>query len=1258
MRKFSKIFAVVLTLCVLFSAMATAVFAENATAKKDLTYKADGVSNISKIDFEEDANGSTAYASSASKSADSVYGWAPVRCGTIQATTVIQQIGLDGVTTNNYLRMRRLADGGDLTQSAPYWEYYAGKYQTPTHKASEYSYIIADYDFGCDEYEYVIDGKTYYGDSVPEEAEYYELNYPSTCNSYMILRGYPDAAKTTYLQTYIVKDKETGLYYMSADSSFQMEKDGDFLLQNKAGAWDHISMVLEVNNAKPADSMLRYYVNGKLFTSQVANKSGMEDLAIDSVRFNVSSGVVTSGEHYTFCIDNLAVNYYALDYTSGDDVYGIDDYYSEPNHESINLSVCRDIVYNENYTYFGTQNPFTASLVHADESVENFYSMDSALEAIKDGDYITLEKSLKNFVPDLQNIKELTFVTNGEATFNLDSNYLEYYKIQQTDNIYTIKYAGDDAMKLVWNDSEGEGRLPIKVQNLLPLFAPNEGADELLIYGKVDKSDLSAPTIEIFDHWEWDMDNDGIGDGKRLTSLTVLDINELREKGIDTIYAVPKFNVMPLAYEISLSGADGKYFNPTKDYSLLTSLEGLGIITKLLGAGDVADIIIHANGGLNGAYVTVPAGATVNFDINGNAIEDSSDKIFLVNEGATLNLDSSKKGAYIYNSGKSIITINNVNFADINIGTKETKKNFTLYGSSIVDIIGNQNISNGGCINVNLCGGTYISTASRATMFSLNDFDLNYEVFSATIYSANGSAFATTARNYSAYVNVESSTILANKFIDSTRNYSASITNSVISGFIPTTLVELGEYNIIALADTIKADQSNLSIVDEVYPAQSNNGVFIHEQTIANPVGDDFEASYEIGLLTFVPDPANSALHAKEFSEPVSVTWLDTEGDVYFVSYWLPGSVIGADLPLTFPEKDFNNGWFKAKYTKWNNITDSAESLQDRVVYKDSDNVLKPVYDDYFEALEISVSLQVSANFGYNVYLPAIPEYDGFEFHIDGTNGTGFYINGKLVTSVSTNASVNGVEGLLRLTQTLPAESFESEIIEIRFIANNKLITKKISVNVLDYAITIASEYEHGSKENMIVYAMMQYKINAYLESKNIANPTEDDLYNEIYDSYFKLHYQCACSDINYEAGEEKVDYTAIEKDVIKFAYSAVVDATDETYASKFLFSIFVKKDSALADPCAVIKDEILGDATLEFDKTEYADYVEYSALVDVEYVNKVITISSGEGEAYIEATYSLAKYIEENNIDIYKAIYVISSAAYQTKVSELEIGE
>ena len=140
MRKFSKVFAVVLTLCVLFSAFATISFAEEGSAKKDLTYSAEGVENVSKIDFEEDANGSTAYASTG-KSGDTIYGWAPVRCGTIQTTTVIQQLGLDGVTTNNYLRMRRLADGGDLTQSAPYWEYYAGKYSTPTHLASDYSQI-------------------------------------------------------------------------------------------------------------------------------------------------------------------------------------------------------------------------------------------------------------------------------------------------------------------------------------------------------------------------------------------------------------------------------------------------------------------------------------------------------------------------------------------------------------------------------------------------------------------------------------------------------------------------------------------------------------------------------------------------------------------------------------------------------------------------------------------------------------------------------------------------------------------------------------------------------------------------------------------------------------------------------------------------------------------------------------------------------------------------------------------------------------
>ena len=62
MRKFSKIFAVAITLCLVFGVLCTSVFAEELTAKKDLKYPAEGISNVSKIDFEENGKAQKASA--------------------------------------------------------------------------------------------------------------------------------------------------------------------------------------------------------------------------------------------------------------------------------------------------------------------------------------------------------------------------------------------------------------------------------------------------------------------------------------------------------------------------------------------------------------------------------------------------------------------------------------------------------------------------------------------------------------------------------------------------------------------------------------------------------------------------------------------------------------------------------------------------------------------------------------------------------------------------------------------------------------------------------------------------------------------------------------------------------------------------------------------------------------------------------------------------------------------------------------------
>ena len=553
MRKFSKIFAVAITLCIIFGVLCTSVFAEEITASKDLKVKAEGISNVARIDFEENGAGDMSYSASKSSGiADSTYGWGVVRSSTIQDVLVQQQLGLDNTTTNNYLRFRRLEGGGDTAQSAPYWEYYIGKYSTPSHQVSEYSYAVADYDFSCDEYEYTLNGETFYGAEVPEGATNVHLNYPSTYNMYMILRADNEKGKaglTTYLQLYVIKNPEDNKHYCSANATFEADK--DVPLYDIAGAWNHISMVVETDKTNYRNSMLRYYCNGILVAEAKANTKSADFIQFDSVRYNVSANVVTSGEHYTFCIDNLACNYYAYDYESGPDVYGIDDYYADPDHKNINLSNCEDIVYNSSYSYYGTPTPYSAVLEHTDGTFDYSYNIKSALALIQDGDFVTVSRDVNNYIPQTQDIKNVTFIAESGAKFTLGGSAQEFYKLQNSGNRYTIKLASDDAMKLTWYDSEGENRKSVKEQKLLPLFVPNDSAPELNIYGKIDKT-LENPTIEILDRWEWDINNDGYSDKKSLSSLTVSDINELREQGITELSLVPIYTVQPLIFEASL----------------------------------------------------------------------------------------------------------------------------------------------------------------------------------------------------------------------------------------------------------------------------------------------------------------------------------------------------------------------------------------------------------------------------------------------------------------------------------------------------------------------------------------------------------------------------------------------------------------------------------------------------------------------------------------------------------------------------------
>ena len=1233
MRKFSKIFAVALTLCLIFGVLCTSVFAEEITAKKDLKVPSEGVSNVAKIDFEENGVGDMSYASSkTSNTNDSTYGWGVVRSSTIQDVLVQQQLGLDGTTTNNYLRFKRLDGGGEVNQSAPYWEYYIGRYGTPTHVVQDYSYAVADFDFSCDEYEYKLNGETHFGYEVPEGATDVHLNYPSTYNMYMIIRA--DNAKggaslTSYLQLYIIYNKEENRHYCSANTTFEADK--DVPLYDIAGAWNHITMVVETDKSNYKNSMLRYYCNGVLVAEAKANKNNAEFIQFDSVRWNISADVVTSGEHFSFCIDNLACNYYALDYESGPDVYGIDDYYADPNHNNINLSNCEDIVYNGSYSYYGTPTPYSAVLEHNDGTFDYSYNIKNAVALIKDGDFVTVTRDVVDYIPHSQDIKEVTFITESGASFTLGGAAKEFYKLQNSGNRYTLKLASDDAMKLTWYDSEGEGREAVKVQKLLPLFVPNDKAPELNIYGTIDKSS-DKPTIEILKRWEWDMDNDGYADGKTLSSLTVSDINELREKGVNELSLVPIYEVRSLIFEAYVENSDGEleYFTPNNDISLFTNGNDVSTCINAISAGEEITIVFATSTEIDGD-IQIPAGATVNVDLNGKTITSVNDT-FEVRDGATFNLYSKSFGGVLqsgYADGdtKSAIKTYKADTCNINIGSYSSDgeeisgDNLTISAKEIVkpDEVNNI-VTNALKIYVNVDGGKYLAAETAFVCPT----DLVYTITDAMVYSW-GTAFSSDSKNVGIRVNVDNSIIASSKFISgwATKGSNAIIENSMISGFESTANVSLGAYNKVDFKNesSIKADGSNLVIAKDVLFAMANNDAVTETVNFSNDIFSNLEASFEFNVLTFLEGTTEEV-----FKDAVTVTWLDPAGAVHKTGMWYPGSV-AKKIAVSFGIVELNNGWYNTKYNDWKNVTEGAIDSADFTVSADADNKFAPVANDYVNALDVSISLQVSEVFGYNVYLPT---------PVEGVTFDGFYVgSSKLTNGVFTDVTVGDDEGCIRLAGAIDVTKLSSDEITIKYSVNGTSLTKKVKIDVINYVENVADAYECGSDECKVVFAMMNYKLEAYIEATGNDNDTAT---LAIRDFLLWHSSNCDCLDVDFTEATSNADYASIEE-FAEFDYSMLLDSSN-SYASSFAFTIQLKKDSGVSAVSGKI-----GDTELDFEKAEFDGYVEYRALVDLADLNKLINLTLTSADGDLAASYDLAKHIELYDLDIHKALYVISAA-------------
>lgn len=1231
MRRFSKIFAVIMSICMLFGIItATAVYAADQSYDLDITSDG-GIKSVMSLDFEEVKNGDVSYAASSSGNRKSDYGWTGSRYNDlidIVARTQTDEFGM----TNNYLQHQRI-DGAAFDRNAGYWEYFISRWTTSTaRKLSDYSYLTIDFDVCADEYIYTLNGEQHHGTEVPEGATDVYLSYPDLFSFYNILRG-PGGSNNDYGFITIVKD---GLKWYAVaspssgnqNSNLTYGKGNSIELYDIAGAWNHFSIVLDIDNVTLGDTKLRVYVNGEILFEKHLNYSAAEFYP-DSLRFDTNKTVqADASKFFSYGIDNISSVYYDKDYSSGDDVYGLDDYYAETDHLTTNLSVCEDIVYTSEYSYYGSPTPYDMVIEHTDGSKFPYYSIDTGLKNIKDGDFVTITKDILDFTPN-DNVEELTFISSdGTQKLELSAVAREYYKVQHTQDRYTLKLDKTSGLKLNYYSAQGKGSNTkiIKTYNLLPFCTPSADIYDLKIYGKIDVSNPDAPTIEILKKWEIDVDGDGYGDGTEPYSMTVAEMNELREVGSDEIAVVPVFEVKPLEYIVeyldsNLATAPNLCVSD-RNYSKLTAIAELSKALSDIPEGVSVKVTLYTDYENLTSSIVIPAGVTVNFDLNGHSISANGASVFTVNEATELNLYSTKAGAKI--TGNDIITSKGLDACVINIGEKRNGEtvvadgnNISLVGGSLINLKGSSaDRPNDNKILITIKGGSYtVSADANGAMFPISDVDMLFDIQNAYLCSTNGTPIfsAVTSVTHSANISISASTVMSLDGADVasiigtwTNTCNAAVSDSVLIGYNSNATK-------FVLGDNCKVsgtfNKSGILVSEGVNYARSNNGKT--SVTVA-------DTQFEITLITFKTQPENVC----------TVKWLKPDESVYATEYWVKESGVDFADASVFGIVSGNNDWYDRVYNGWNN---KATNTPDQTVTGDVEYI--PAANGYVGNLKSYMSVEITDGLTYNVYLPKLPEGSVVTF-------IGFF---DAVGNRITNGVYDNIEEYsYKLMSVVSAADFDATTITVKYSVGGNEFSLEITFDILDYAKKVNEKYGCGTDESKLVYAMLQYKLEAYKKTDG----AKETVINKIYSNYLDPHgTNCGCAgDTDYSPETTPSDdLSAVEEKLVGIDYGIVLD---NDLKSQYSFAIRFNKDFAVTAVNAKISETVVSNLV----RIEHDDCIEYRwSNISLEYLSQAITltVTVSDSEQPLTCVCSLAGCIEKNDSAFLKALYVLSSKAF-----------
>ena len=463
---------------------------------------------------------------------------------------------------------------------------------------------------------------------------------------------------------------------------------------------------------------------------------------------------------------------------------------------------------------------------------------------------------------------------------------------------------------------------------------------------------------------------------------------------------------------------------------------------------------------------------------------------------------------------------------------------------------------------------------------------------------------------------------------------------------------KLSDYKAVKLADNVIAAIAGTDVHGEIATVTLNLQDYVAEDFALvvwkDVLGNDFAQEYYHKSYTFVSHPTREDMNdIQKFPKAA-------EGD---------------------------SGWFDIGYTDWKSATEGVDS---QTLVMGETNVFVPKFGPvpYFD-IKVNASIRYT-DVSINICLP-VPAAEGkVVFDAD----TGVYMIGEDDAREYVALSEITIDGEQYYVINLPIslDSFDTPTVFVEFgvlgFADEPvMLEKEISFNFMTYAESIAEVYACGSDDAKVVFDLVLYKYEAYLNA--VGEDADAELVERV-ESFLEGHGDsgCACiTDLDaVEFSEDELLATLLGDEALaeKILYAGFEVDTDRPYLYFYLpedvevksFTVTHFGLEHMLGGWEYINNKVTADltyaGTAEYNGQtcnvyQYADMMLCNAASIMNIKLDVIAIPASDDifevvEVY-EGQFSLAAYINglsESDAEIAplaKALYVASKSAYEYRI-------